>query len=168
MQLNPVAREARTMTRAEVIRKAIEKHITWQQAAEICGVAPRHMLRLRRRYELFEIEGLRDRRTGKRQPSRIPAKTVEKLCQLKKDFYADFSARHFHQFATECRQRAPRVPFAPVSPGTRSPPVGTETDLRAARRRVIGVGHLPRRWRRSGAEGFLPGQAGRGQGLFGL
>jgi hypothetical protein len=89
------------MTRAEVIRKAIEKHITWQQAADICGIAPRHMLRLRRRYDLFEIEGLRDRRTGKRQPTRIPAKTVEKLCQLKKDFYADFSARHFHQFATE-------------------------------------------------------------------
>jgi hypothetical protein len=101
MQLTAVAREARTMTRAEVIRKAIEKHITWQQAADICGIAPRHMLRLRRRYDLFEIEGLRDRRTGKRQPTRIPAKTVEKLCQLKKDFYADFSARHFHQFATE-------------------------------------------------------------------
>jgi hypothetical protein len=101
MQLTLVAREARTMTRAEVIRKAIEKHITWQQAADICGVDPRHMLRLRRRYELFEIEGLRDRRTGKRQPSRIPAKTVEKLCQLKEDVYADFSARHFHQFATE-------------------------------------------------------------------
>ena len=34
MQLDPVARQARTMTRAEVIQKAIEKRITWQQAAE--------------------------------------------------------------------------------------------------------------------------------------
>jgi hypothetical protein len=101
MRLDPVAREARTMTRAEVIQKAIEKRITWQQAAAICRVAPRHMLRLRRRYELFEVEGLRDRRTGKRQPTRIPAKTVDKLCRLKKEIYADFSVRHFHQFATE-------------------------------------------------------------------
>ena len=42
-----------------------------------------------------------------------------------------------------CRQRAPRVPFSPESPGTRDPPGGAETDLRAARWRVIGVGHLP-------------------------
>ena len=101
MQLDPVARQARTMTRAEVIQKAIEKRITWQQAADICRTSSRHMLRLRRQYELFEIEGLRDRRTGKRQPSRIPARTVEKLCRLKKEVYGDFSARHFHEFATE-------------------------------------------------------------------
>lgn len=89
------------MTRAEVIQKAIEKRITWQQAASICRITPRHMLRLRRRYEELEVEGLRDRRTGKRQPSRIPAKTVDKLCRLKKEMYADFSVKHFHQFATE-------------------------------------------------------------------
>lgn len=101
MRLDPVAREARTMTRAEVIQKAIEKRITWLQAASICQVDPRHMLRLRRRYEQFEADGLRDRRTGKRQPSRIPAKTIDKLCRLKKEVYADFSVKHFHQFATE-------------------------------------------------------------------
>ena len=89
------------MTRAEVIRKAIEKRITWQQAASICRITPRHILRLRRRYEQLEVEGLRDRRTGKRQPSRIPPKTVDKLCRLKKEMYADFSVKHFHQFATE-------------------------------------------------------------------
>lgn len=89
------------MTRAEVIQKAIEKRITWQQAASICRVAPRHMLRLRRRYEQFEIDGLRDRRTGKKQPLRVPAKTVDMLCRLKKEKYSDFSVKHFHQFATE-------------------------------------------------------------------
>jgi hypothetical protein len=101
MQTDPVARQARTMTRAEVIRKAIEKRITWQQAADICQVSPRHLLRLRQRYELYEIDGLRDRRTGKRQPTRISGATVEKLCRLKRDLYSDFSVRHFHQFATE-------------------------------------------------------------------
>lgn len=89
------------MTRAEVIQKALEKRITWQQAASICRVEPRHMLRLRRRYEQFEVDGLRDGRTGKRQPSRISEKTVEKLCRLKKEVYSDFSIKHFHQFATE-------------------------------------------------------------------
>jgi hypothetical protein len=59
------------------------------------------MRRLRRRYEQFEIQGLRDGRTGKRQPSRIPAKTVDKLCRLRTEMYGDFSVKHFHQFATE-------------------------------------------------------------------
>jgi hypothetical protein len=84
-----------------VIRKAIEKKITWLQAADICRVSPRQMSRLRLRYEQFAIEGLRDRRDGKRQPSRIAPAVVEELCRLKRDVYADFSIRHFHQFARE-------------------------------------------------------------------
>lgn len=100
MRAETVAREARTMTRRDVIQKAIEKRITWTQAAAICRVSPRHMSRLRERFERFGIPGLKDGRTGKRQPSRIPAQTVEKLCRLKAEVYADFSAKHFHQFAT--------------------------------------------------------------------
>lgn len=100
MRLDPVARKARIMTREDVIRKAIEKKITWSQAASICRITPRHMRRLRERYEEFKIEGLRDRRTGKRQPSRLDPKLVEELCRLKRDVYADFSVRHFHEFAT--------------------------------------------------------------------
>jgi hypothetical protein len=88
------------MTREDVIRKAIEKKITWTQAASICRVSARHMRRLRERYEEFKIEGLRDRRTGKRQPARLDPKVVEELCRLKRDVYGDFSVRHFHEFAT--------------------------------------------------------------------
>ena len=88
------------MTREEVIRKAIEKKITWTQAASICRVSARHMRRLRERYEQFKIEGLRDRRTGKRQPSRLDPKIVEEVCRLKRDVYAEFSVRHFHEFVT--------------------------------------------------------------------
>ncbi len=94
-----VAREAKVMTREEVVRKAIGGTITWWQAAEIAGVTDRHMSRLRERYERFGIAGLRDGRTGKRQPSRIPEETVEEVCRLKRDVYPDFSIRHFHRFA---------------------------------------------------------------------
>ena len=100
MRLDPVAREARIVTREDVIRKAIEKKITWTQAASICRVTARHMRRLRERYEQFKIEGLRDRRTGKRQPSRLDPRIVDELCRLKREVYADFSVRHFHEFAT--------------------------------------------------------------------
>ncbi len=87
------------MTRREVIQKAIEGRITWAQAAGICGVTPRHMSRLRERHEKFGIEGLRDGRTGKRQPSRVPPAQIEELCRLKREVYPDFSVRHFHEFA---------------------------------------------------------------------
>lgn len=87
------------MTRREVIQKAIEKHITWVQAATICGVTPRHMSRLRERYERLGIDGLRDGRGGKAQPRRISEETEREVCRLKEEDYPDFSVRHFHEFA---------------------------------------------------------------------
>jgi transposase len=100
-RLPVLAQEVRIMTRQEVIQKAIEKRITWQQAADICGVTARHMSRLRERHEQFGIDGLRDRRTGRRQPKRIADKVVSELCRLRCERYPDFSVRHFHEFATE-------------------------------------------------------------------
>jgi hypothetical protein len=93
--------EVRAMTRQEVIQKAIEKKITWLQAADICGVTARHMSRLRERHERLGFEGLRDGRTGRAQPRRIPPEVEEDLCRLKSTLYPDFSVRHFHEFVTE-------------------------------------------------------------------
>jgi transposase len=89
------------MTRRDVIQKAIERSITWQQAADICRVTTRHMSRLREQYQQLGIGGLRDRRTGRRQPARIPLTVERELCRLKRDVYPDFSTRHFHEFVTE-------------------------------------------------------------------
>jgi hypothetical protein len=96
-----VAREAKAMTRQEVIQKAIDKRITWWQAAEILGVGERQVRRLRELYGHFGIEGLKDKRSGRAMPSRIPTATVEELCRLRRELYPDFSIRHFHEFATE-------------------------------------------------------------------
>ena len=41
-----VAREAKVMTRKEVIVRAIAKELTWIQAADICGTTARQMRRL--------------------------------------------------------------------------------------------------------------------------
>ena len=89
------------MTRQEVIQKAIEKRITCQQAADICGVTARHISRLRERHERFGTDGMRDGRTGKRQPKRIAEEVVNELCRVRRERHADFSVRHFHEFATE-------------------------------------------------------------------
>jgi hypothetical protein len=59
-----VAREAKAMTRQEVIMKAIEGRITWIQAAEILRPTARHLRRLREQFESLGDKGLRDGRAG--------------------------------------------------------------------------------------------------------
>jgi len=96
-----VAREARAMTKAQIIVRAIEGRITWIQAAAILGVSDRHMRRLKERYERDGYDGLRDCRGGKPRRKRIPVETIAKICQLKESKYADFSVQHFYEQITE-------------------------------------------------------------------
>src|SRR5512139_53356 len=96
-----VAREARRMTRKEVIVRAIAKELTWIQAADICGITARQMRRLKGHYERHGYGGLIDGRGGKTRRKRIPVATIERLCQLRREQYADFSVQHFWEKATE-------------------------------------------------------------------
>src|SRR5687767_6116939 len=96
-----VAQEIRAMTKREVITKAIEGRITWLNAADILGITPRHMRRIKQTFEEHGWGGLRDRRAGTPRRKRIPPATIEKLCRLRREKYADFSVKHFHEKATE-------------------------------------------------------------------
>jgi len=96
-----LAQKAKQMTRLEILKRAYEGKLTWEQAAHICRLTPRHLRRLRERYQLLGPEGLRDRRAGRQQPFRIGQEVIEELCRLKREVYPDFGIRHFHQFATE-------------------------------------------------------------------
>jgi transposase len=93
-----VARESKAMTRQDVIKKAVEGKINWLQAADILQLSVRHMRRLRERYEHFGIPGLRDGRIDWERPRRFAPSLVEEICRLKREVYADFSVRHFHEF----------------------------------------------------------------------
>jgi len=96
-----VWREARAMTRREVITKAIAKQLTWIQASEIIGVSARHMRRIRRKVEVWGMSAVMDQRGGRPRRQRIKASTVELLCRLKSEVYPDFSLRHFYEPVTE-------------------------------------------------------------------
>src|SRR5262249_17395699 len=92
----------RTVTVREVMVKAIAGDISWIQASEIIGITARHMRRLRLRYEREGYRGLLDKRgKGKPRRSRISTKTIEEICRLKREVYAEFSVRHFYEHATE-------------------------------------------------------------------
>lgn len=89
------------MTKAEVMAKAIEGRISWLQAADILGMTPRHMRRVRRNYEQLGVDAFRDHRGGTPRRKRIPLVTIQQLYQLRKEKYAEFSVKHFWEFATE-------------------------------------------------------------------
>jgi len=95
-----IAREAKIMTRKEIILKAINKQITWIQAADIIGVTARQMRRLKTLYERQGYAGLQDHRGGRPRRKRIPLQVIRKLCDLKRKIYPDFSVRHFYEYAT--------------------------------------------------------------------
>jgi hypothetical protein len=96
-----VAREVKAVTRKEVIVRAIAKELTWIQAADICGITARQMRRMKRRYEQYGYDGLVDGRGGRTRRKRIPVATIEQLCQLRREQYAEFSVQHFWEKATE-------------------------------------------------------------------
>jgi transposase len=96
-----VRREARAMTRREVITKAIARQLNWVQAAEIIGIKPRQMRRIRWRVEHYGLDAVMDQRGGRPRRKRIKAGTIELLCRLKRDVYPDFSLRHFYEHVTE-------------------------------------------------------------------
>ena len=99
-----VRREVRAMTRREVITKVLARQLTWLQAAQVLGITPRHMRRVRRVIERYGMEAVLAQPRGRTRRRRIRAGTIELLIRLKRDLYADFSVRHFYEQVTEKHQ----------------------------------------------------------------
>jgi transposase len=85
----------------DVLLKAMSGEINWLRAADIIGIRPRTMRRLRARYERYGCDGLVDRRRQTPSPRRAPLSEVQHVLQLYRQRYAGFNVRHFHQMATE-------------------------------------------------------------------
>jgi transposase len=84
-----------------VITKAITKQLSWVPAAEVLGISARQMRRLRCKVERGGISAVMEQRGGRPRRKRIKAGTIELLCPLKRDVYADFSLRHCYEHVTE-------------------------------------------------------------------
>jgi len=81
----------------EVILRAIDKQITWLQAAEIIRVSARQLRRWRTGWEKYGYDGLFDRRLGKPSPKRVALETVAEVLRLYREKYAGLSVQHFHE-----------------------------------------------------------------------
>jgi hypothetical protein len=73
------------------------RRLTGEEAGELLGMSGRHFRRLCVRYEEEGIEGLRDRRIGKVSPRRAPERELERMQELYRERYGDFTVKHFHE-----------------------------------------------------------------------
>ena len=94
MLFSPSALE-RAMKVKEVILRALNKEYSWLQAAEILGINPRSLRRLREQLEEFGYEGLVDMRCGRPSPRRVPVAEVERILALYRERYRAAFRRPF-------------------------------------------------------------------------
>jgi hypothetical protein len=87
----------RAMQIKEVMLRAMNKEYSWLRAAEILGITPRGLRRLRQGMEQFGYLGLVDMRHGRPSPRRTPVVEVERILELYRERYAGFNGRHFWQ-----------------------------------------------------------------------
>jgi transposase len=73
------------------------QRLSGEEAGELLGMSGRHFRRLCVRYEEDGIEGLRDRRIGKVSPRRAPERELERMHELYRERYGDFTVKHFHE-----------------------------------------------------------------------
>jgi len=91
----PTAQE-RMMRVHEVLMRAVNRELSWIQAADILGCTPRSLRRWRLRYQKFGMHGLVDGRTrGHRSPRWVRPEAVEPLLRLYRERYRGFNVRHF-------------------------------------------------------------------------
>ena len=93
----PLKALERAMQIKEVMLRAMNKEYSWLRAAEILGITPRGLRRLRQRMEQFGYQGLVDMRHGRPSPRLTPMPEVERILELYREKYPRFNGRHFWQ-----------------------------------------------------------------------
>jgi transposase len=110
--LFPPSAVERAMQIRDVVVRAMNKEYSWLVAAEILGITPRGLRRVRQRMEEFGYQGLVDRRRGRPSPRRTPVPELERILELYRERYWGFNARHF--FQTVRREHGVRLSYTCV------------------------------------------------------
>src|SRR5258705_2949094 len=106
----------RVMKVQEAILRALSGRQSWLQVADVLGVSPRTVRRLRWRYERYGYDGLVDHRQRRPSPRAVPLAEVQRLLRLYRERYGPrdghpgFNIRHFYQVA--CRDHGVRLSYS--------------------------------------------------------
>ncbi|HEV2105559.1 MAG TPA: ISNCY family transposase [Candidatus Eisenbacteria bacterium] len=86
----------------EVLMRAVQRELTWIQAAEILGISARSMRRWKVKFETAGLEGVVDGRTrGHASSRRVRRDELERLLRLYQREYSGTNVRHFCRLARE-------------------------------------------------------------------
>ena len=106
----------RVMKVQEAILRALSGRQSWLQVADVLGVSPRTVRRLRWRYERYGYDGLFDHRRRRPSPRAVPLGEVQRLLRLYRERYGPrdghpgFNIRHFYEVA--CRDHRVRLSYS--------------------------------------------------------
>ena len=106
----------RAMKVQEAILRALSGRQSWLQVADVLGISPRTVRRLRWRYERYGYDGLFDHRRRHPSPRAVPLSEVQRLLRLYRERYGPrdghpgFNIRHFYQVA--CRDHRVRQSYS--------------------------------------------------------
>jgi transposase len=104
----------RAMKVQEVILRALSGRQSWLQVADVLGLSPRTVRRLRLRYQRVGYDGLFDHRR-RRSPRAVPLDEVQRVLRLYRDRYGPrdghpgFNVRHFYDIA--CRDHGVHLSY---------------------------------------------------------
>lgn len=80
----------------EVLMRAVQREVSWIQAADILGISARSMRRWKVKFETAGLEGVVDGRTrGHASPRRVTKQELEYLLRLYDPRYQGVNVRHF-------------------------------------------------------------------------
>lgn len=99
----------RAMKVQEVILRALSGRQSWLQVADVLGISPRTVRRMRWRFQRFGAAGLLDHRRQRPSPRRVPLDEVQRILRLYRERYQGFNTRHFYQIA--CREHDLRFSY---------------------------------------------------------
>jgi transposase InsO family protein len=85
------------MKEREVILRALAGELKWVQAADICGLSCRQMLRKRRSFELKGVGGLLDGRRRVPSARKLPEEEASRILRLWREEYSHYNVQHFHE-----------------------------------------------------------------------
>ena len=139
-------RETITLSQKElqqvaVISQSVEGKLACARAAELLGITPRHVKRLKARYRQGSAAALAHANRGRPSPRRTPHREHQRILTLARTRYAGFNDHHLHDKLIEqegfslSRETLRRILRAAGlgSPRKRRPPAHRQRRLRAAR-----------------------------------
>jgi len=141
-----MSQETFTLTQKELKRVAVISHcvqgnLACARAAELLGLSPRQVKRLKARYRQGSAAALAHASRGRPSPRRLPQRTRDRILQLARSRYAGFNDHHLHEKLIEqedfslSRETLRRLLRSAgiASPRKRRPPAHRQRRLRSAR-----------------------------------